>query len=56
MFIGREKELKSLNNLYASDKFEFYSEEIIYGTGIQTTNDFGRNGFAFILTFEGNVV
>ena len=23
MFIGREKELKSLNNLYASDKFEF---------------------------------
>ena len=24
MFIGREKELKSLNNLYTSDKFEFY--------------------------------
>ena len=77
MFIGREKELKALNNLYTSDKFEFaviygrrrvgktalinefigdkksiyfigvesmqefefYSEEIIYGMGIQTTND-----------------
>lgn len=23
MFIGREKELKALNGLYASDKFEF---------------------------------
>lgn len=28
MFIGREKELKSLNNLYTSDKFEF---AVIYG-------------------------
>jgi len=28
MFIGREKELKALNNLYASDKFEF---AVIYG-------------------------
>ena len=28
MFIGREKELKALNNLYTSDKFEF---AVIYG-------------------------
>ena len=28
MFIGREKELRSLNSLYASDKFEF---AVIYG-------------------------
>lgn len=28
MFIGREKELKTLNNLYTSDKFEF---AVIYG-------------------------
>ena len=28
MFIGRERELAALNNLYASDKFEFV---VIYG-------------------------
>ena len=28
MFISRENELASLNNLYASDKFEFF---ILYG-------------------------
>ena len=28
MFIGRKKELKSLNNLYDTDKFEF---AVIYG-------------------------
>ena len=28
MFIGREQELKSLNNLYHSDKFEFV---VLYG-------------------------
>ena len=31
MFIGRERELASLNRLYISDRFEF---AVIYGAGV----------------------
>ena len=29
MFIGKDKKLKALDNLYTSDKFEFYYFDIV---------------------------
>jgi len=36
---NRKEKFQSCGEIESMQEFEFYSEEVIYGMGIQTTND-----------------